>query len=136
MFRRKDIIVIITALLVAAATYGGMMISRGGQTLSGEVAIYVDGVLYASVPLGDSRDIEIAQKNGDVNIVHVSAGAVHMAFSSCKNQLCLGQGEITAENWTRRAMGRVIICLPNRVVVELALEDSAQRIVDEDLADV
>ena len=136
MIRKKDVLVICLALLAAAAAYGGMRWARGGQALSGMVEIRVNGALFASVPLDEVLDVVVEQENGEKNIVTVSGGGARMAFSSCKNQLCLHQGEVTAANWIGRAMGRAIVCLPNRVLVELALENSGRRIADEDLPDV
>ena len=135
MIRGKDALIICLALLVAAAAYGGMVWARGGQTLSGMVEIRVNGELFAAVPLGETRDVVIEQENGEINTVSIGGG-VRMSQSSCKNQLCLHQGEVTPTNWTGRALGRSIVCLPNRVLVELALEDSARRVVEGDLPDV
>ena len=136
MIRKKDVIVIIAALLVAAVSYGGMVLYRQSQSLGGMVEVHVNGTLYEAVPLGETREVTVVQENGEVNIVAVSENGVHMAYSTCKNQLCLQQGEVTEENWTGRSMGRAIVCLPNRVLIELTLSDSAERIAEEDLPDV
>ena len=136
MIRKKDLLIIFFALLVAAAAYAGIRWARGGQSLSGMVEIRVGGALYASVPLREERDIVIEQESGDVNIVSISGGGVRMAYSSCKNQLCLHQGDVTTANWVSRALGRSIVCLPNRVLVELAVTGSGERIAAEELPDV
>lgn len=123
MIRKKDLLIIALVLAVAAAAYGAMLIARSGQTAGGTVDIYAGGTLYASAPLDTPQEVRVEQENGDVNIVTIEDGGFRMAFSSCKNQLCLHQGTVTADNWTGRALGRTIVCLPNRVVVELALDD-------------
>ncbi|MCL1964167.1 MAG: NusG domain II-containing protein [Firmicutes bacterium] len=136
MIRKKDWLIICLALLMSAAAYGAMVWARGGQALSGMVEIRVNGELYAAVPLDEERDVVIEQESGEKNIISINDGGVRMAYASCKNQLCLHQGEVTASNWAARALGRSIVCLPNRVLVELALSDSGRRIVDENLPDV
>ncbi len=136
MFRKKDLLVIVGALLLAALVWGGMQLSRGRQSLTGMVEIWANGALVDTVALGEAREIRVEQENGDVNIIQIGLRGVQMAHSSCKNQLCVSQGEVTLDNWTRRSMGRSIICLPNRVVVELQVEGAEQALIDEDLPDV
>ncbi|MDL2319234.1 NusG domain II-containing protein [Eubacteriales bacterium OttesenSCG-928-A19] len=137
MLRRKDWIIIGVVLLVAAAVYGGMLLLRSGQSLSGAVDIYVDGVLYATAPLDTAGEILVEQPGGEVNVVAISSdGSVRMAHSSCKNQLCVQQGQVTADNWTRRALGHTIVCLPNRVLVELALKEDHPSLSQDDLPDI
>jgi len=136
MLRRKDALLIALVLLLAAGAYGVSVLSRQGQTLSGLVNIYANGALYASVPLGEARQVRVEQADGHVNVVQIDEKGAVMVYSSCKNQLCIQQGEVTVDNWTRRSMGRSIICLPNRVQVELALSLSQEEWVDLDAPDV
>lgn len=136
MFRKKDVIIIALVLLVAALAYGAMLLLRGGQMVSGTVEIYADGVLYASAQLAEPQAITVTQANGEVNVVQIDESGVRMASSSCKNQLCVEQGAVNAGNWTRRAMGRSIICLPNHVLVELALDEGHPSLQAEDIPDI
>ncbi len=136
MLRRKDALLVALVLLLAAGAYGASVLSRQGQTLSGLVNIYANGALYASVPLGEARQVRVEQADGHVNIVQIDEKGAVMVYSSCKNQLCIQQGEVTVDNWTRRSMGRSILCLPNRVQVELALSLSQEEWVDLDAPDV
>lgn len=136
MVRKKDVLVIALVLLLALGTYGVMQLSRRGQVASGEVAVYVDGVLHSSGSLGRPQTIRVEQETGEVNIIRIEDGGVHMEFSSCKNQLCLQQGTLTADNWPHRAMGRSIICLPNTVLVELVLDEAHPSMQDPDAPDI
>lgn len=51
-----------------------------------------------------------------------------MESSTCHNQLCVQQGEVTRDNWSRRALGAHILCLPNRVDAELEVEAAASPV--------
>lgn len=135
-FRRKDLLMIGALLLLAAVIYGVTLLTRDGQTLSGEVQISAGGEIYQTVPLGRKQEIRVEQADGLVNVIAIDGDRVYMAFSSCKNQLCVQQGEVTLDNWTQRAMGRSIICLPNHVVVELALEADHPSLEDYDAPDI
>lgn len=134
--RKKDLIIIGIFLLVAAILYGGVLLFRGQMKLSGMVEVYADGVLYASAPLDTPQEIHVEQENGEVNIVRIADGAVSMASASCKNQQCLHQGSVTLENWTSRALGRKIVCSPNRVLVELALSGEDAVLTDPNVPDI
>ena len=65
--------------------------------------------------------MEITQANGSKNVIHITHNGFHMASSTCENQLCIGQGEVTVENYTRRILGPYVLCLPNQVELQLVI---------------
>lgn len=136
MFRKKDILIISAALCIALVAYGVTWIARSGQKLSSMVEIRAGNALYQTVPLGPARQIEVRQDNGDWNVIEIDWNGIRMVESSCKNQLCVQQGAVTVDNWRYRSLGRSIICLPNRVIVELTVENAQQIQLEQDLADV
>ncbi len=85
------------------------------------VIITVDGEEYTRVSLSEPRTVTVAQENGAVNVVEVSDHGAVMLSSTCDNQLCVQMGEVTVDNWQYRPNQQFIICLPNRVSVELAV---------------
>ena len=85
------------------------------------VIITVDGKEYARVPLSAPQTVTVSQKDGCVNVVEVSDYGAVMLSSTCDNQLCVEMGEVTVDNWETRPNQQFIICLPNRVGVELAV---------------
>jgi len=135
MVRKKDLLIVLGALIVAAAALIGVTLTRGGGMDVTDVHIYVGGELYATAPLGEEREIVVEQEDGSVNIVALTAQGAYMKHSSCDNQLCVDQGEVTRNNWRFRALGRQIVCLPNRVLVELA-PPQGQQLPQGDLPDV
>lgn len=136
MIKRRDVLVIAIVLGMALLAYGGMLLSRRGQTAGENVAVYTGSTLYRTASLAEDQTIRVEQPGGEINEVVIEGGAVRMGYSSCRNQLCVHQGAVTAENWTRRAMGRSIICLPNQVVVELLLGSDHPTLRQEDVADI
>lgn len=75
-----------------------------------------------SVELLDrDRDVEITQPTGEKNVVHITHNGFHMASSTCENQLCISQGEVTVENYARRILGPYVLCLPNQVELQLVI---------------
>ena len=85
------------------------------------VIITVDGKEYARVPLSKPQTVTVTQDNGCVNVVEVSSDGAAMLSSTCGNQLCVSMGKVTVDNWQYRPNQQFIICLPNRVSVELAV---------------
>ena len=47
---------------------------------------------------------------------------VYMESANCENQQCVHQGVVSPENIADRYLGGSIVCLPNRVLVELEAE--------------
>lgn len=135
LFRKKDLLIIACVLLLAAGFYGVVGMRAGRQALSGVVEIYAGNSLYRTVPLGSRQTIRVEQESGEVNVIVVDESGFHMESASCRNQLCIQQGMVTVENFTRRALGRSIVCLPNRVHVQLALSVGDQPI-DEYAPDI
>lgn len=105
-------------LAVALMLLSPMMRTKTSEDV---VIITVDGKEYARVPLSRPQTVTVTQENGAVNVVEVTAEGAVMLSSTCHNQLCVQMGEVTRDNWETRPNQQFIICLPNRVSVELAV---------------
>ncbi len=119
---KKNILVIGGILLIAAALLVLTLVNRPMTAVEEDmVIISVDGKEYARVPLSKPQTVTVEQKDGSVNVVEVSDHGAVMHSSTCDNQLCVQMGEVTVDNWEFRPNQQFIICLPNRVSVELAV---------------
>lgn len=116
---KKDVLIIAAALILCAVALLLFGKGRGGDT----VRVYLDDELYKEASLKEDQTIIVEQSNGSVNEIRIQHGSVYMQYSTCDNQLCIHQGEITPENAEKRPLGSWIICLPNRVTVELVPEE-------------
>ena len=90
------------------------------QTVRGYVVLNVGGRQYGD-PIAMDRDkiITLKQDDGKINKVHITPEKVFMESSTCDNQDCVMQGEITLENYKTRVLSTYVICLPNNVSIEL-----------------
>ena len=122
---KKNMLVIVVVAVVALALLAAVTLLRPQMTAVEEdtVIITVDGKEYARVPLSKPQIVTVKQKNGSVNVVEVSSRGAVMVSSTCGNQLCVQMGEVTVDNWQFRPNQQFIICLPNRVSVELAVTE-------------
>lgn len=119
---KKNYLVIGGILLIAAVMLALTLLNRPMTVVDEDmVIISVDGKEYARVPLSKPQTVTVAQKDGSVNVVEVSDHGAVMLSSTCDNQLCVEMGEVTVDNWEYRPNQQFIICLPNRVGVELAV---------------
>ncbi len=119
---KKNYLVIGGILLIAAVMLTLTLLNRPMTVVDEDmVIISVDGKEYARVPLSKPQTVTVAQKDGSVNVVEVSDHGAVMLSSTCDNQLCVEMGEVTVDNWEYRPNQQFIICLPNRVGVELAV---------------
>ena len=119
---KKNYLVIGGIFLIAAVMLTLTLLNRPMTVVDEDmVIISVDGKEYARVPLSKPQTVTVAQKDGSVNVVEVSDHGAVMLSSTCDNQLCVEMGEVTVDNWEYRPNQQFIICLPNRVGVELAV---------------
>lgn len=115
------VIALMAALAIGLLAAVTLLRPSGGQ--SGEIVVTVDGAEYARVPLGQKQTLTVTQEDGSVNVIEISERGAVMASSTCHNQLCVQMGEVTLDNWETRPNQQFIICLPNRVSVELVVKE-------------
>lgn len=121
--RNFGIIAILIAVAVLLFSLVLLMRPASTATASGEIVVTVDGEEYARVPLGKQQTLTVTQPDGSVNVIEITERGAVMASSSCHNQLCVQMGEVTLDNWETRANQQYIICLPNRVSIELVVKE-------------
>lgn len=120
MMKKHDFWIIGGAILLAGICAA---LTVFWQTPAGYAHIYLDNELYETVPLGKASIVEIKQENGSINRVEISREGVRMAHSSCPHQTCVEQGWLTPENSGTVVASNWIVCLPNRVSVEVVWEE-------------
>ncbi len=101
---------ILLILIVAAGlilSFGPLARKAGGT----DVRVTLNGDTYGIYSLAEDKIITI-EKDGHTNVIIIEDGTVRMESSTCKNQICVEHGKISLK-------GDSIVCLPNRVVVEI-----------------
>ena len=100
-----DLILIGSILLLALSAF---LFIRGGAAVGAFAEVWVDGELVLTVSLSDDGEYPI----GEGNLLVISDGEAHMKDADCPDKLCVHQGRISRT-------GERIVCLPNRVIVEI-----------------
>ncbi len=108
MIKKADIILLIVILAVGIPM---SVLSLTAGTGGDKVKISTDGQVYGIYPLNEDCEIDVTE-DGHTNHITIKDGQVSMSYSTCRNQVCVNTGAISR---TKDA----IVCLPNRVVVEI-----------------
>ena len=112
MIKKADIILFIIILAVGLVI---TVLPFTGTVSDPQVKVTVDGETYGIYSLSEDRTVDIVQETPDgtlTNILVIEDGKCHMESASCRNQICVNHGAISGR-------GQVIVCLPNKVVVEI-----------------
>lgn len=109
----KNDIIFIAALLLILAIIGGclLLFRKEGST----VKVTVDGQLYGSYSLNKNQTVEIKTENG-YNLLVIENGTARIEEASCPDGICSSHRPICFS-------GSSIICLPNKVVVSVDVEE-------------
>lgn len=110
---KKDWILILIILCVAGLAF--LLHEIIGKKGTNQVTIKVNGVIEGRYSLEEDQNIEI---NNGSNILQIKNGKADMIEADCPDKLCVHQKPVSMNHES-------IICLPNRVVVEVeSSEDS------------
>jgi hypothetical protein len=113
--KRADVLLISIVLIAALAFLVPRWLGddKGGPGKNLVANITVDGKLFKTVKLTkEEQTVEIRTDRG-YNILKVHDYGIEMYDADCPDKVCLGFGTITQPKQT-------IVCLPHRVLVEIA----------------
>ena len=116
--RNVLILLVILAASLMVAGIGWVLRPKTAETGPLYLVVSVDSGTYAPIALEHEDQLTLTQGTM-VNVIHVTPESVWMESSTCEGQDCVEQGVVTAENRASRVLGNLIICLPNRVQLEL-----------------
>ena len=113
VIKKADIVLF---LILAALGIAVTVMSLNGAEDGSVVQVSVDGKTYGVYSLNKNQTIEIKQDKS-INKITIKDGQVQMSASSCKNQICVKEGSVSKTNQS-------ILCLPNKVMVEITGEEA------------
>ncbi len=103
---RFDLVLIIALLLVGIAAF---IIMKALSTPGGKIAVNINGEYVCEYSLSADGEYPL---NGGTNILVIEGGAAYIKEASCPDGTCMHQGKISD-------IGERIVCLPNKVLVEV-----------------
>ncbi|MDY3250306.1 MAG: NusG domain II-containing protein [Candidatus Choladocola sp.] len=114
--KKADIILGISAVTAGILLFTVRSLFQDGGSY---VTVEKNGEQFGTYSLKEDQEIPV----GEGNCIRISDGCAYMESADCPDQLCVHQGRISAN-------GEMIVCLPNRVVVQVGSEER-----DEDAPD-
>lgn len=112
--RRNDVIFIAVLLAVAILLGVGMYFLRGEGD---SVTVTVDGNLYGTYRLSVDTTVEIRTAYGYNRLV-IQDGEANIVAADCPDGICSDHVAISR-------MGQSIVCLPHKVVVTVATDNTS-----------
>lgn len=105
LVKKGDIIIIISTLALSVTVFITMFFfyDKNAQT----VTVKKENAIIYEEKLSKDREINLG-----TNILQIKDSKVKMIYADCKNQICVNHKEISKK-------GESIICLPNKIVVEI-----------------
>ena len=105
---KNDLILISCVLLAAALLLAGIsLLSHRGA----EAVVSIDGQEYARYPLSEDIEVKIGD-DAHFNLLVIEDGCASVTDASCPDKVCVNMGKISKS-------GQSIICLPNKLIVEI-----------------
>lgn len=89
------------------------------------------GEQFKLVPLNQEGKLRLRQSDDMENVIAIGKNCFHMDSSTCENQDCVQQGEVTLENREERVLFNWVVCLPNQVMLELLSKEEALTLLKE-----
>ena len=110
--KKNDVILIAGLLLAALAAFGGISWYLAADTQKAEAVVEVDGQEKGRYPLDQDTSVEIQLEDGSYNLLEIKDGRTDITEASCPDKICVDHRPVS-----RR--GESLVCLPNKVVVEI-----------------
>ncbi len=108
-FRKTDLILILGLVIVFGVI---LLVINLLKSPGNMVLVSIDGQPKESFPLSQDLEYVIEGYNGGTNTLVIKDGCAYLKDTSCPDHLCEMMGKI-------KDVGQSVICLPNRVVVEI-----------------
>ena len=110
--KKNDLILIGVLLVVALAAYFCMSFFQGDNTKNGVAVVTIDDAEYGRFPLVVDTEERIEVPDGSYNLLVIQDGKADVTEASCPDGICVNHRAISKQ-------GQSIVCLPNKVVVEI-----------------
>lgn len=111
--KKRDILLLIILLLAGGLLW--FFLRPQSSDSQSTVRITVDGSVYGEYPLNKNGEIKI----NDTNVCVIEDNTVYMKSANCPDQICVKTKAI-------KTSASSIVCLPNKVVVEIVAPDGVE----------
>lgn len=111
--KKNDFLLLLAILVITGAFW--TLYTIFGARGSGMVKVTVNGEVFGTYSLYEEREVQIY----DGNVLRIHDGMAEMVDADCPDQICVKHPCISKNQET-------IVCLPNKVIVEIVGGDHAE----------
>ena len=105
----RDLIFILALILVGAAIAAIVLLRNG---TGDHVTVRMGDGTVREYPLDQDKEIKLELADGRYNLLVIRDGSAWVEEASCPDGLCIHMGRISRQ-------GQSIICLPNKLIIEV-----------------
>ena len=109
--KRNDLLLIGCLLALGIFSFLSVEWYKTSTTKNAQVVVFVDGTETGRYLLAQDEEILIKGTKGD-NLLVIKNGKAWVEEAECPDKLCVHTGKISRN-------GETIVCLPNKIVVEV-----------------
>lgn len=106
IMKKNDILLAVVVLIIAAL--GLLFYTNLGKQTAGTITITVNGEVFGTYSLEKDQEISI----GKTNFLAIKDGKADMIEADCPDRICVDHKAISKNKES-------IVCLPNKVIVEV-----------------
>ncbi len=117
--KKNDVIMIAVIVVIALGAFAGINLYGEHNTKDAQAVVTIDGKEYGSYPLAEDTIVKIESENGGFNLLVIEDGAASVEEASCPDKICVRHKPIDKT-------GETLVCLPNKVVVEIENGEAAE----------
>ena len=117
---KSDIILIVSLIIIGVSFFLFIYSSSDDGKY---VVIRIGGEVKNTFSLDNDLEYEIKTDDGDINLLKIEDGSARIETASCPDKLCVKNGKI-------KYVGQSVICLPNKVVIEIVSDIDDYREID------
>ncbi|MDO5301041.1 MAG: NusG domain II-containing protein [Tissierellia bacterium] len=119
-FLLGDYLIALAIVALALGIWAATFLAMGEDSQAKYISIQVDGKEIERIPWEER--LEAGERHiegiGGANVVAFEEDGVHMLASDCRDQICVHTAPV-------HLPGEMIVCLPQRVIVEVKAEESS-----------
>jgi hypothetical protein len=123
--KKLDLVIIGVLIAITIASSSAALISTSKKYDSLYVNIEVDGKPYNRLSLNSRNDKIKVQSSYGTNLIEIKDGKVHIEEANCPDKICVKDGFISKP-------GQILVCLPNKVVLQIVGKDGKGNADDID----
>lgn len=116
---RNDVILIGILLAVALIAYLSIYVYQRMHTEKAIAVVTIAGEEYARYPLDKEKTEKIELADGSYNVLEIRDGKADITEASCPDHICVNDRAVSMNH-------EMIVCLPNKVVVEIENGENAE----------